>query len=256
MRLFLSSEQYIDTNQPLDISLTLSDTKENPRAWYVDSPRFEIVRANGFIGSIKEGGSVNFRNIFFNPHGHGTHTECLGHITEEVYSINDTMKSFMCLAQVVSIVPKTKLFMDNDEHDDIITIDQLKSIVVEANVEAIVLRTLPNDLSKRHKDYSSTNPTYLDIKCIEFFNEHNIKHLLIDTPSVDRESDDGELAFHHAYWGVPDNMNFERTITEMIYVEDEIADGTYVLDLHVAPFENDAAPSRPVLYKISDTKKG
>jgi len=256
MRLFLSPEQYIDTNQPLDLSLPLSDTKENPRAWYVDAPRFEPVRANGFIGSIKEGGSVNFRNVFFNPHGHGTHTECLGHITEEVYSINDTMKAFMCIAQLVSIAPKTKLYMENDEQDDIITIDQLKVLVIESNVEAIVLRTLPNDEFKKHKDYSSTNPPYLDIKCIEFFNEHKIKHLLIDTPSVDRESDEGELAFHHAFWGVPDNMNFERTITELIYVEDEIVDGTYVLDLQVAPFENDAAPSRPVLYKILDTKKG
>ena len=94
------------------------------------------------------------------------------------------------------------------------------------------------------------------MKCIEFFNKHKIKHLLIDTPSVDRESDGGELAFHHAFWGVPDNLNFDRTITELIFVEDEIVDGTYILDLQVAPFENDAAPSRPVLYKILVTKKG
>jgi kynurenine formamidase len=256
MRLFLSLEQYIETNHPLDISLPLSDTSENPRAWYVDAPKFEPVRANGYIGSIKEGGSVNFRNIFFNPHGHGTHTECLGHITEEIYSINDTMKTFMCVAQLVSITPKKKLFMENDEQDDMITIDQLKSLEIQSNVEAFILRTMPNNESKKHKNYSSTNPTYLDVKCIEFFNKHNIKHLLIDTPSVDRESDGGELAFHHAFWGVPDNMNFDRTITELIFVEDEIVDGTYILDLQVAPFENDAAPSRPVLYKILETKKG
>jgi kynurenine formamidase len=240
----------------LDISLPLSDTSENPRAWYVDAPEFEPVRANGYIGSIKEGGSVNFRNIFFNPHGHGTHTECLGHITEEIYSINDTMKTFMCVAQLVSITPKKKLFMENDEQDDMITIDQLKSLEIKSNVEALILRTMPNEASKKHKNYSSTNPPYLDVKCIEFFNKHNIKHLLIDTPSVDRESDGGALAFHHAFWGVPDNLNFDRTITELIFVEDEIFDGTYILDLQVAPFENDAAPSRPVLYKILETKKG
>jgi kynurenine formamidase len=256
MRLFLSPEQYIDTNHPLDISLPLSDTSENPRAWYVDAPEFEPVRANGYIGSIKEGGSVNFRNIFFNPHGHGTHTECLGHITEEIYSINDTMKTFMCVAQLVSITPKKKLFMENDEQDDMITIDQLKSLEIKSNVEALILRTMPNEASKKHKNYSSTNPPYLDVKCIEFFNKHKIKHLLIDTPSVDRESDGGALAFHHAFWGVPDNLNFDRTITELIFVEDEIFDGTYILDLQVAPFENDAAPSRPVLYKILETKKG
>jgi hypothetical protein len=78
----------------------------------------------------------------------------------------------------------------------------------------------------------------------------NIKHLLIDLPSVDRESDGGELAFHHAFWGVPDEPNFQRTITELIYVTNSISDGMYILELQVAPFENDASPSRPVLYAL------
>ena len=43
---------------------------------------------------------------------------------------------------------------------------------------------------------------------------------------------------------------------DMEFVEEEIFDGTYILDFQVAPFENDAAPSRPVLYKILETKKG
>jgi hypothetical protein len=30
----------------------------------------------------------------------------------------------------------------------------------------------------------------------------------------------------------------------------EIEDGEYVLELQVAPIENDASPSRPLLYKI------
>ena len=75
-----------------------------------------------------------------------------------------------------------------------------------------------------------------------------VKHLLIDLPSVDRESDGGVLAFHHAFWEVPNNPNHERTITEMVYVPTEIKDGNYLLNLQMAPFENDASPSRPVLY--------
>jgi hypothetical protein len=72
-------------------------------------------------------------------------------------------------------------------------------------------------------------------------------------PSVDRESDEGKLAFHHAFWNVPENPN-DKTITELIYVNDEITDGLYILEMQMAPFENDASPSRPVLYKIQ--KKG
>jgi hypothetical protein len=49
---------------------------------------------------------------------------------------------------------------------------------------------------------------------------------------------------------VPNYPDLTRTITELIFVENAISDGEYVLDLHVAPIENDASPSRPILYQI------
>jgi hypothetical protein len=36
----------------------------------------------------------------------------------------------------------------------------------------------------------------------------------------------------------------------MIFVPDEVKDGTYLLNLQIASFENDASPSKPVLYAI------
>jgi hypothetical protein len=44
----------------------------------------------------------------------------------------------------------------------------------------------------------------------------------------------------------------DATITELIYVDNKIDDGTFFLNLQIAPFENDASPSKPVLYKIED----
>jgi arylformamidase len=252
MRLYLEDKSWIETSEVLDISIPMSNNEDNLRAWYVEPPRFEPVRANGFVGSVKEGGAVNFRDIFFNPHGHGTHTECLGHITEEVFSINRTMHTFICKALVISIEPE-KIHRSDGKEDRVVTLDQLKGFIPEEGTEAIVIRTIPNTKEKLHLNYSATNPAYLDVKCIEYFNLYGIRHLLIDTPSVDREEDGGVLAFHHAFWGVPDNPDFERTITELVFVEDKIKDGSYLMDLQVAPFENDAAPSRPVLYLI---KKG
>ena len=75
-------------------------------------------------------------------------------------------------------------------------------------------------------------------------------HLLIDMPSIDRESDEGKLEAHHAFWNYPANTQLHKTITEFIYVPNEINDGTYILNLQIAPFENDASPSKPVLYKV------
>ncbi|MNT20180.1 hypothetical protein D3C72_1554800 [compost metagenome] len=63
---------------------------------------------------------------------------------------------------------------------------------------------------------------------------------------------------HKAFWNVKDTHNlnsdarFNTTITEMIYVSDEIEDGNYILNLQIASFENDASPSKPILYKIAD----
>ena len=74
MKLILEDGGWIDSERFFDLSVPLVDGEGNLRAWYVDPPVFEPVRANGFIGSVAEGGAVNFRNIFFNPHGHGTHT--------------------------------------------------------------------------------------------------------------------------------------------------------------------------------------
>lgn len=123
-------------------------------------------------------------------------------------------------------------------------------IKIEDNTEALIIRTLPNNSSKKSMNYSASNPPYLDVETIKFFDDNGIKHLLIDLPSVDRESDGGELLFHHAFWGVPNNLNFERTITELIYVDPIVQDGHYILELQTAPFENDATPSRPVIYKL------
>jgi len=246
MKLFITPDTYIDTSKPIDISLSLSDTERNPKAWYVDAPVFEPVRTEHYTGSVAEGGSVNFRNIFFNPHGHGTHTECLGHITEEVYSVNNTMKEFFFKAQLISISPKQELNEDG-VMDSIILENQLDDL---KNVEALIIRTLPNHEAKKSMDYSTTNPAYLDVKCAEKIIKSGIKHLLVDLPSVDRENDNGELAFHHAFWEVPKNPNFERTISELVFVNNDVEDGVYLINFQVAPFENDAAPSRPVLYQI------
>jgi hypothetical protein len=80
--------------------------------------------------------------------------------------------------------------------------------------------------------------------------------LLIDLPSVDKEKDGGKLASHKAFWNVTDvkllnqDARLDCTITEMIFVPNEVADGNYLLNLQIASFENDASPSKPILYSI------
>lgn len=241
----------VDLSQPLDISIPLSADDKNPIAWYIDKPVIEPVKMVDWTGKVSEGASTNFNNVFFNPHGHGTHTECLGHITKDFYSINQALKQFFFLAEVVSVQPEVQ------GEDFVITRKQLEIALSGKTPEAVVIRTLPNEAVKKSKNYSNTNPPYLEENAALFLREINVKHLLIDLPSVDREQDEGKLLAHKTFWNVTDVTNLnadarhDSTITEMVYVPDAVADGTYLLNLQIASFENDASPSKPVLYKIS-----
>lgn len=249
MQLFLEDGSYIITTEGIDCSIPLSNTSENPRAWYVDMPMIEPVRANGWVGAVAEGGSVNFRDIRFNPHGHGTHTECLGHITPEVVSVNGLVQNLFFKAELITVQPEIVLHPDGVP-DRVVNLKALNGRLDNIEAEALLIRTMPNDEGKKHVNYSDTNPAYCSTDILPLLNEMGVLHLLIDTPSVDREKDNGALAFHHGFWEVPTNPRLDRTITELIYVPEEMEDGMYLLNLQTAPFENDATPSRPILYPI------
>lgn len=244
-------EYRIDLSQPIDISLSLQNSPDNPIAWYLSQPEIEPVRMGDFVGSVVSGkSSTNFNNVRFNPHAHGTHTECLGHITQDFYSVNQTLKQFFFLAELISIVP------EQWEEDYIITKVQLQKLLDHKSPEALVIRTLPNLEEKKSKNYSHTNPPYLAESAAHYLRECGVQHLLIDLPSVDKEHDQGKLLAHKAFWNVKDvkklnaDARINATITEMVFVETSVPDGSYLLNLQMASFENDASPSKPVLYAI------
>ncbi len=241
----------IDLSKPIDISIPLSNTDENPIAWYLDKPIIEPVTNGDWIGKVSSGkSSTNFNNVFFNPHGHGTHTECLGHITREFYSINDCLKQFFFLAELISV--DTEII----DEDFVITKRNISIALDKTRADALIIRTLPNKIDKLSKKYSNTNPPFLSEEAAIYIREIGIKHLLIDLPSVDKEHDEGKLLAHKAFWNVKNidvlnnDARLDCTITEMIFVENNIKDGSYLLNLQIVNFVNDASPSKPVLYQI------
>ncbi|MFX0555558.1 cyclase family protein [Maribacter sp. CXY002] len=237
-------EYQINLAKPLDISIPIHGGPSNVNAWYVKHPEIRPHVDGDFIGSVAEGASTNFNDIWFNPHAHGTHIECVGHITKEFYSINKNLNTFFFLAELVTIAPG-KL---ND--DFVISKKQLQNAIKNQDLEALVIRTLPNTNAKLSRQYSHANPPYFLEEAMEFLVELGVKHLLVDLPSVDKEKDDGKLLAHKAFWNLNGDVRQDATITEFIYIPNTIGDGDYFLNLQVAPFENDASPSRPVLYKI------
>ena len=89
--------------------------------------------------------------------------------------------------------------------------------------------------------------------------ERKITHLLVDFPSVDKMYDDGKLSNHRIFWNVEldstqisEHSDLNKTITEMVFVDDSISDGTYLCNLQIPKIETDAVPSNPELIKLSE----
>jgi len=236
----------IFVDQPIDISIPLRSTIDNVNAWYQPPPKIYPTTIDNWTGSVKSGASINFNSIEFNPHAHGTHTECVGHITEEPYSVNTCLKQFLFVAEVITVVPEKR------DDDLIISEKQIRYAIGNKKREAVVIRTLPNTKEKLCRQYSNTNPPFLSEAAAIYLRNKGVKHLLIDLPSVDKENDNGNLKTHKAFWDFYGSVRFEATITELIYVPNSVEDGKYILNLLIAPFQNDASPSKPVLYKLHD----
>lgn len=237
---------------PIDLSLPIEATTQNPNCYYAEVPTFHTIRAGDFVGSVAEGGKVNYQKITFTPHGNGTHTETYGHISaDKDATLYHCLKQHLFFAQIISISPKEKnIDKDTKAKDKVVVWDDIQKHIGKTIPEAVILRTLPNESSKKTQQYTGTNPPYLDKLVGENLAKLQIKHLLVDLPSVDREVDGGVLACHHAFWQYPHTTRKDCTITELIYVPDNVVDGFYLLQLQPPNFQLDAFASKIVVYEL------
>jgi kynurenine formamidase len=248
----------IDLDKPvtqIDISIPLQFNGPQPNAYGVEAATSEACEAGDIVGDTRRGGSVNFEQCTFIPHCNGTHTECVGHITDERISVLDCLTDVFVAAVLVSVEPD-KLYSG----DLVITDLSLQAASVGKAADtptALIVRTLSNDDSKLTRQYGEGNiPPYFTAEAMEYIVACGFKHLLVDLPSIDRIFDEGNLTNHRIFWNVEPRSRevnaatrMESTITELIYVPNEVADGEYLLNLQIAPFVSDCSPSRPILLK-------
>ena len=220
----------VDLESAYDISIPVSFGKKQLVAFDGPPARKHAYKTEGFVGDMRHGGSCNCEVYSFSPHLNGTHTECVGHITKERISVQNVG---MIAATLATVTPKKGL----------ITADMLKNV---NPVDSLIIRTLPNGKSKTTRNYSKVSPPYFTAEAMRHIVRIGVRHLLVDFPSVDK-ADDAKLVNHHIFW---EKNPLKKTITELVYVPGKVKDGHYLLNLQVAAFEGDAAPSRPVLYKV------
>ncbi len=232
--------------EPLDISIPLQVGMGTVNCFYAPPMEVTPVVAGSFIGATAQGGPVNFFNVKINPHGNGTHTECVGHIAKTPYTIHQSLQKFHFFAKLVSLYPQKTVTGDR-----VLLPEQIKEAFEGSKLpEAVIIRTLPNDDWKLRTNYSGANPPYLHAEAMQWLVAQGVQHLLIDLPSVDREEDGGQLAAHRAFWQYPEQPRENCTITELVYIRNFIKDDLYLLNIQIASFEIDVSPSKPVLYQL------
>ena len=251
----------VDMNTGRTIAMALDPHGPQPAFFIKRRAEAEPLRSGDFVGDVRQGGSCNAESIYVTPHCHGTHTECYGHITAEKQTVQASIYQAPCFTRVISL-QGTSLGDENypgePSKGQFLTLQALiASLGAEPDplVQALVVRTLPNQASKRSRDYGQ-QPDYpvFSTEAITWLARSPMKHLLVDTPSLDRADDGGRLSNHRIWWGLEDpewELNpAARSITEMIYVQDDMKDGLYWLQLGLSPIVSDATPSRPMLYQV------
>ena len=251
-----------DPERPIDISIPLRFNGPQPNAYGVEPASSAPCQAGDIVGDTRQGGSCNFESYTFIPHCNGTHTECVGHITHERISVRDCLLDVFVPAVLVSVEAEA------NGGDRVISRDEIAGKMellgaARASRDAggpvgLIVRTLPNGDGKFSARYGSDNiPAYFSREAMEYIVAAGVSHLLVDLPSIDRIFDEGKLENHRLFWNVEpgsfeitSESRIRNTITEMIYVPDDVSDGTYLLNLQIAPFASDASPSRPLLFKV------
>ncbi|MBE0644469.1 MAG: cyclase family protein [Bacteroidetes bacterium] len=268
-------EYHTDLSSGRSIAIPVNFSGPQPNSYDVPPARARAYEVGSFVGDTRSGGSCNFDTVTITPHCNGTHTECVGHIAIDRISIDDILVPAMIPATLLSVGVEDAIHSNDhyepamDIGDRLITAAALRTALAnaaDAKVhptafhQAFVLRTLPNDGSKTVRNYMAQPAPYFSIEAMQLLRDLDVTHLLVDIPSLDRAFDQGRMAAHHIFWDVeagshdvPRASASRRSVTEMIYVPDDIPDGRYLIDIQIAPFAADAAPSRPVLYAVTQT---
>jgi len=231
------AEYKVDLDKGINISSILSNYN-TIKAFYAPDVLIEPFCQGDFIGDIKQGSSVNFKNVRLNPHGNGTHTECVAHIIDIDWPIYKALNKNHFVADLITVE------ITNINGDNVVTKEAFR--INETSAEALIIR-LDEKVSG---DLSGTNPPYLSIEFIEKVLALNYQHLILELPSIDKEQDGGKVAGHHLFFETSSKPNLHKTITELVDVPSNVADGKYLLEIQIINLDMDASPSRLILYPM------
>lgn len=256
-----------DFARPVSIAIPLEFGGPQPSCFDAPPATARPFAAGPFVGDTRAGGSCNCEILTLAPHCNGTHTECVGHVTEERVAVTDCVQGGVVLALVVSIAPVAAAATREGsdpvpaEGDLLITAAALQTAAARhagPDPRALVIRTLQGGAGLALQSYRGAAPApYLSRQAAAWLVDRGIEHVVLDLPSADRADDGGRLTAHRTFFGLPagsrraaDARRPQASITELARIPAAVLDGYYLLDLQIPAFQADAAPSRPLLYPV------
>ncbi len=255
------------------IAIVLDFKGPQPSHFGVAPATAKPYQAGSFVGDTRQGGSCNCDEIVLVPHCVGTHTESIGHVTNDHKSLSDCNANTLTPATLITVKPFS---IDEDEYnnsyqpalensDIFISLEMLQQQLgnLEDNINnefltTLIVRTLPNPVDKQFNQYGKhCQPPFFSNQAMDFISCLPVKNIIVDFPSIDRMIDEGTLSNHRLFWEIrPGGKEIEsasdsqRTVTEMAFIKDAISDGHYLINIQFPSWKTDAIPSKPCLYPL------
>ena len=260
---------WADLSRPVSLAIPQHFDQHQVNHFGVEPARRAPIRAGDFIGSTRQGGSCNVDRISITPHCNGTHVEHVGHIVDEVSGGPLKSVAPLMIAALISVETAGAERCGGETYrpplnpgDRMVSAASLRKAAANlpdvAAASALIIRTLPNDAEKRHRRYGPAfDPPFFTVEALAWINDVRFEHLLVDFPSLDRMHDEGLLTNHHLFWNIAETTHrvapaarIGRSVSELLFVPDELPDGFYLLNLQFPDWGTDAAPARPIVFPL------
>ncbi|HET7921992.1 MAG TPA: hypothetical protein VFM15_04485, partial [Gammaproteobacteria bacterium] len=128
----------VDTTRGVSLAIPLQFDGPQPAFFAAPAAGATPLQVGGFTGDTHQGGSCNVGEYRLVPHCNGTHTECLGHIVDEVVTVAEQLPQALFPATLVTLAP----------HHNVIDAVRVKMALQQHPLRefhtAFIIRSLPN----------------------------------------------------------------------------------------------------------------
>ena len=238
----------IDLKEGHDLSIRNDFSGNAPIFYGAEQPKVLPQHSGDFIGDLESGGSCNVPIVSCNIHCTGTHTECISHIQDSKFKITDKCPRGLIPSYLITVEPVAANSIKDSYHCDISGSNVVSKEAIKSKIstpcESLIIRTLPNDESKLSRNYDEVSAPFLTSDAMDHINQIGVKHLLVDLPSIDKADDGGVLGNHRSFFNKGD------TISELLYIPNDLLDGFGFLQIQIPNWSLDSAPSRPIFFSV------